>query len=122
MKSSLVLLKNNGGALPLRANAHVLVAGSAADDIGRACGGWTLSWQGTGNTNSDFPNGQSIYSGLHAALEAGGGSAELSVDGTYTHKPDVAVVVFGEMPYAEMLGDVHTLDCLLYTSPSPRDS
>ena len=110
VRESLVLLKNNGGVLPLHANAHVLVAGIAADDIGRQCGGWTLSWQGTGNTNSDFPNGQSIYSGLRAALEAAGGSAELSADGNYTRKPDVAVVIFGEMPYAEMLGDVHTLE------------
>ncbi len=110
VRESLVLLKNNGGVLPLRGSAQVLVAGKAADDIGRQCGGWTLSWQGTENTNSDFPNGQSIYSGLRAALEAAGGSAELSAEGNYTHKPDVAVVVFGEMPYAETPGDVHTLE------------
>jgi beta-glucosidase len=110
VRASLVLLKNNGGVLPLRASAHILVAGSAADDIGRQCGGWTLSWQGTENTNSDFPNGQSIYSGLRAALEAAGGSAEWSAEGKYTHKPDAAVVVFGELPYAEMQGDLHSLE------------
>ena len=110
VRESLVLLKNNGGVLPLRASAHVLVAGKAADDIGRQCGGWTLSWQGTDNTNHDFPNGQSIYSGLSAALHAAGGSTELSVDGKYQRKPDAAVVVLGEMPYAEMQGDLHTLE------------
>ncbi|HEX9474384.1 MAG TPA: glycoside hydrolase family 3 N-terminal domain-containing protein, partial [Steroidobacteraceae bacterium] len=110
VRKSLVLLKNNGRLLPLRAGARVLVAGEAADDIGRQTGGWTLSWQGTGNTNGDFPNGQSIYAGLRAALAAGGGSAEISVDGSFKRKPDVAIVVFGETPYAEMMGDLHTLE------------
>ncbi len=110
VRKSLVLLKNNGAVLPIRSSARVLVAGSGADDIGRQCGGWTLSWQGTGNRNSDFPNGQSIYAGLREALEAGGGSVELNVDGSYTQKPDVAVVVIGETPYAEGWGDLKTLE------------
>jgi len=110
VRESLVLLKNNGGVLPLRSSAHVLVAGAAADDIGRQCGGWTLSWQGTGNRNSDFPGAESIYAGLRAALAAGGGSAEFSADGKFTRRPDVAVVVYGETPYAEMIGDVRNLE------------
>lgn len=104
---SLVLLKNDG-ALPIKAGAKVLVAG-AADDIGKASGGWTLTWQGTGNQNSDFPNGQSIWSGLKEAVEAAGGTATLSKDGAFSEKPDVAVVVFGEDPYAEFQGDVANL-------------
>ena len=106
---SLVLLKNNG-VLPLKASAHILVAGEDADDIGQASGGWTLSWQGDGNTNTDFPGGTSIYAGIAAAMKAVGGSATLSRDGSYTTKPDVAVVVFGEQPYAEMRGDIRTLE------------
>jgi beta-glucosidase len=110
VRESLVLLKNNGHVLPIRGGAHVLVAGAAADDIGRQSGGWTLSWQGTGNKNSDFPGGESIYAGLRAALEKMGGSVELNVDGQYTQRPDVAVVVFGEIPYAEMVGDLRNLE------------
>jgi len=106
---SLVLLKNNG-VLPLKGSAHILVAGADADDIGQAAGGWTLSWQGDGNTNADFPGGTSIYAGIAAAMKAAGGSATLSPDGSYTSKPDVAVVVFGEQPYAEMRGDIRTLE------------
>ena len=106
---SLVLLKNNG-VLPIKASAKVLVAGSGADDIGQQSGGWTLSWQGTDNKNSDFPNAQSIYSGFKEAVEASGGSATLSVDGSFSDKPDVAVVVFGETPYAEGVGDLKTLE------------
>lgn len=110
VRKSLVLLKNDG-VLPIRANARVLVAGHA-DDIGQASGGWTLTWQGTGNSNADFPNGQSIWGGIQEAVAGGGGQAILSVDGSFTQKPDVAIVVFGETPYAEFQGDVDTLDFL----------
>jgi len=118
VRKSMVLLKNNANVLPLRGNMHVLVAGSAADDIGQASGGWTLSWQGTGNRNSDFPAGQSIYSGLKEALERAGGTAQLQVDGRYDTKPDAAIVVFGEAPYAEMQGDIRTLE---YQAGDKRD-
>jgi beta-glucosidase len=105
VRESLVLLKNTGGALPIRADAHVLVTGEGADDIGQQCGGWTLSWQGGRRHNEDFPHAQSIYGALSAALASAGGSAELSADGNYRSRPDVAVVVYGEQPYAEGLGD-----------------
>ena len=109
VRESLVLLKNEG-VLPLKTSATVMVAGEAADDIGRQSGGWTLSWQGDGNTNADFPGATSIYAGIADALKAGGGKAVLSPDGSFTTKPDVAVVVFGEEPYAELRGDVRTLE------------
>ncbi|MEA1675043.1 exo 1,3/1,4-beta-D-glucan glucohydrolase [Nitrospirillum sp. BR 11163] len=110
VRKSLVLLKNNGQVLPLKAKSHVLVVGEAADEIGRQTGGWTLSWQGTGNKNGDFPGAQSIYDGIRQAVTAGGGTADLSADGNYTTKPDVAVVVFGELPYAEFQGDIPSLE------------
>ncbi len=111
VSESLVLLKNNGALLPIRPGQKVLVTGSHADDIGLQSGGWTLSWQGTGNTNSDFPGGTSIWAGLKTAIEAAGGAAMFSPDGKVTGpKPDVAVVVFGEQPYAEMVGDISTLE------------
>ena len=115
VRESLVLLKNAGQnngrrALPIRATANVLVAGDGADNIGKQSGGWTLNWQGTGNTNADFPNGQSIFAGIRDALAPSGGRATLSVDGRYTAKPDVAVVVFGEDPYAEFVGDRQSLE------------
>lgn len=109
VRKSLVLLKNDG-ILPIAAGTRVLVAGPAADDIAAACGGWTLSWQGDGNTNADFPNGQSIWDGVREAVTAAGGVAERSVDGSFTERPGVAVVVFGEAPYAEGKGDRKNLD------------
>ena len=110
VRESLVLLKNNGGLLPLKASAHILVAGDGADNIGKQSGGWTLNWQGVGNANADFPNGQSIYAGVVEAVKAAGGAAELSPEGEFTRKPDVAIVVFGENPYAEFQGDIPSLD------------
>jgi len=110
VRKSLVLLKNNGGVLPIKPSAKVLVAGSGADDIGQQSGGWSLSWQGTGNQRADFPNAQTIFEGLREAIGASGGRAALSVDGTFKQRPDVAVVVYGETPYAELVGDIQTLE------------
>ena len=107
---SLVLLKNNGSLLPIKPGAKLLVAGPGADNMAMQAGGWTISWQGTDVTHDDFPNGQTIWEGLKQAAEAAGGSATLSADGSFTDKPDVAIVVFGEEPYAEFQGDVPTLD------------
>ena len=109
VRQSLVLLKNDGGLLPLRPGQHVLVAGDGADDIGKQCGGWTISWQGTENTNADFPGASSIWEGIRAAVEAGGGTATLAPDGRFEAHPDVALVVYGEDPYAEFEGDRDTV-------------
>ncbi len=109
VRQSLVLLKNNGGLLPLAANKHVLVTGDGADNISKQSGGWTITWQGTGLTNANFPGGTSVWGGVKAATKAGGGSAELSTDGSYKKKPDYAIVVFGENPYAEFQGDLKVL-------------
>ena len=65
VRESLVLLKNNQGLLPLAPNAKVLVAGDAADNIGKQSGGWSITWQGTDNQNSDFPGATSIYAGIN---------------------------------------------------------
>ncbi|MEI9904147.1 MAG: hypothetical protein WDN06_09305 [Asticcacaulis sp.] len=46
-----------------------------------------------------------MYGGIKAAAEQFGGSATLSPDGSFTQRPDVAVVVIGEDPYAEFQGD-----------------
>ena len=105
VRKSLVLLKNDG-VLPLGSSARVLVAGKAADNVARQVGGWSITWQGGGTlTNRDFPGATSLYGGVAAAMAEGNGQAILSVDGSYTQRPDVAVVVFGEEPYAEFVGD-----------------
>ena len=109
VRESLVLLKNENHLLPLRPHERVLVAGDGADNIPKQSGGWTITWQGTGTTNKDFPHGESIWQGIEQTVHAAGGEAQLSPDGTFKQKPDVAIVVYGENPYAEFQGDVPNL-------------
>ncbi|MBX7494309.1 exo 1,3/1,4-beta-D-glucan glucohydrolase [Qipengyuania sp. 6B39] len=108
VRKSMVLLKNTG-VLPLQPGGRILVAGDAANDIARQSGGWTLSWQGTGLENDLFPGATSLWSGIEQAARATGGSAQLSEDGTFMQRPDAAIVIFGETPYAEFQGDITTL-------------
>lgn len=106
---SLVLLKNNDGILPIRPGARVLVTGPGADDMAMQAGGWTIGWQGTDTKASDFPNGQTIGKAIATAVSTAGGQAVISADGQWSAKPDVAVVVYGERPYAEYQGDMPNL-------------
>ncbi|BFM11171.1 exo 1,3/1,4-beta-D-glucan glucohydrolase [Simiduia litorea] len=110
VRESLVLLKNQDQILPLNPKQHILMAGDGADNIGKQSGGWTLSWQGTGNTNADFPGATSIYAGVKSVVDAAGGKVTLSEEGKFEEKPDVAIVVFGENPYAEWQGDINSLE------------
>ncbi|MEU1463652.1 glycoside hydrolase family 3 N-terminal domain-containing protein [Streptomyces sp. NPDC005727] len=97
---SQVLLKNSGGLLPLKKGQKVYVAGSNADDIGNQTGGWTVTWQGgSGNTTP----GSTILDGMRGA----GGDVTYSKDASApTGGYDAGVVVVGETPYAEGVGDV----------------
>ena len=108
VRKSLVLLKDNSALLPIKPNQTVLVTGAGADSISMQTGGWTISWQGTGNTNADFPGATSIRDGLRAAIGASGGQVveHWNQQGA---QPDLAVVVFGEQPYAEGVGDIPSL-------------
>jgi len=103
---SLVLLKNNDGVLPLRPGARVLITGPGADSMAMQAGGWTITWQGTDTTAADYPKGQTIGRAMAAAIKNAGGSAAISADGSFKDRPDVAVVVYGEQPYAEFQGDM----------------
>jgi beta-glucosidase len=108
VRESLVLLKNHAHLLPLAPRQRVLVAGDGADSLGMQSGGWTINWQGT-EPNAAFRNAESIYAGVRAAVLAAGGHADLDADGRFATRPDVAIVVFGEHPYAEGAGDLATL-------------
>ncbi len=117
VRRSLVLLKNEHKTLPLPPQGHYLVIGAAADEIGAATGGWTIDWQGDHNINADFPGATSIYAGIEQAVRAAGGTVRQSRDGRFGSRPDAAIVVFGEAPYAEFEGDRETLE---FTPADPR--
>jgi len=100
-----VLLKNDGRVLPLRPGSRVLVVGKSADSLPNQTGGWTLTWQGTGNTNADFPDGTTVLGGLREAL----GADDVVFAETGDVDPsgfDAVVAVIGETPYAEGVGDL----------------
>jgi beta-glucosidase len=113
VRESLVLLKNEHGLLPLRRNANVLVAGDGADNIPKQTGGWTVTWQGTENANAEFPGATSIFQGIARTVGGAGGTASSAAGPKLDRlqaRPDFAIVVFGEDPYAEWFGDLKSLD------------
>ncbi|MCX5423894.1 glycoside hydrolase family 3 N-terminal domain-containing protein [Streptomyces sp. NBC_00078] len=96
---SQVLLKNANGVLPLKASQKVYVAGSNADDLGNQTGGWTVTWQGESGTHT---RGTTILDGMRKD-----GDVTYSKDASAPMAGhDVGVVVVGETPYAEGVGDV----------------
>ncbi|MFK4266053.1 glycoside hydrolase family 3 N-terminal domain-containing protein [Streptomyces milbemycinicus] len=99
---SQVLLKNDGGVLPLKPSQKVYVAGSNADDLGNQTGGWTITWQGSSGRHTD---GTTILEGMRKA--APDSAITYSKDASVpTDGYDAGVVVVGETPYAEGVGDV----------------
>lgn len=110
VRDSLVLMKNDG-VLPLGRDRAVLVVGSGADDIQKQTGGWSLTWQGNENTlERDFPGATTVLSATRALL----GNAKVLTDVSGAPPETVAVVVIGEDPYAEMLGDIGKTKTLEY--------
>ena len=110
---TLVLLKNDDSALPLRADAEqtVFVAGSGADSVGVQSGGWTIEWQGS---TASLTPGTTILDGLRAGfgrdttLEHSPRGIFDDADGR-ARRADVGIAVVGETPYAEWFGDTATL-------------
>ena len=104
VRESLVLLKNDKRILPLRKNLRrILVAGKSADDIGNQCGGWTITWQGrSGNT---MTGGTTILQAVKQSVSSTTEVVSYLIDGSDLARADAAIVVVGETPYAEYLGD-----------------
>jgi beta-glucosidase len=108
VSESQVLLKNSGKTLPLRSSRPVYVAGSNADSMGNQAGGWTLEWQG--DSSNQIP-GHTILDGIESRDSDVTYSADAS---TPVPANAVGIVVVGETPYAEGVGDVgqpgHTME------------
>jgi beta-glucosidase len=110
VRRSLVPLKNEGALLPLARTARVLVAGKNAHNLGHQCGGFTIAWQGSSG-NDLVEGGTTIWEGIKALCP----TSELDETGSSADpaRHDVAVVVMGERPYAEGLGDIRSGDDVL---------
>ena len=106
VQKSLVLLKNKRNILPLSKNTRrIFVAGKSADNIGNQCGGWTLTWQGS--TGNIIP-GTSILDGIKQTASSNT-IVTYNEEGNGAAGNDVAIVVIGELPYAEWEGDKRNL-------------
>ncbi len=104
---SLVLLKNDESVLPIQANVrHIRVAGSAAGNVGRQMGAWSIEWQGI---DGNWPVGAtSILAGIQEYTAARDIEVEYDPSGVFSTdrtKAEVGIAVVGETPYAEGWGD-----------------
>ncbi len=103
VRKSVVVLKNEGGVLPLaKETARIHVAGKNADDIGNQCGGWTIRWQGQGGRVT--PGGTTVLAAIRSAVSPET-RVTYSLDGAGAEGAMIAVAVIGEKPYAEGVGD-----------------
>ncbi len=121
VRESLVLLKNNHDALPLKPGSKILVVGKSADSLPNQTGGWSLTWQGTDNGNADFPHGETILAGLRHAAGAANVTYSETGQGVDLESFDAIVAVIGETPYAETLGDIMPSATLRHSDRYPED-
>jgi len=104
VRKSLVLLKNNN-AVPISKNTpKILVSGSAANNLGKQSGGWTVEWQGI---DGNWMPGTTILKGIQD-MASPYAKVEYDLRGGFTGQKglaDVGIAVVGESPYAEGWGD-----------------
>jgi beta-glucosidase len=103
VRKSLVVLKNEGETLPLSKELpRIHVAGKSADNIGNQCGGWTILWQG--KSGDVTTGGTTVLEAVRSAVSA---ETEVtwSIDGSGAEGASLGIVVIGETPYAEGVGD-----------------
>jgi beta-glucosidase len=108
VRASLVLLKNERRVLPASKKLNrIHVAGKSADDIGNQCGGWTISWQGKSGANTT--GGTTILKAIKETVSPQT-MITYSPDGANAAGADLGIVVIGETPYAEWMGDRQSLE------------
>tara|TARA_Y100001968_G_scaffold232076_1_gene214824 strand:+ start:33016 stop:34788 length:1773 start_codon:yes stop_codon:yes gene_type:complete len=118
VRKSIVLLKNTtvgvrmldgkpvDKILPLPKDLkHIHVAGIGADDIGMQCGGWTMEWQGK---MGDITDGTTIIDGIISTVSKNT-KVTYDINGKNGENASVGIVVIGEKPYAEGVGDKEDL-------------
>ncbi|WP_413283203.1 glycoside hydrolase family 3 N-terminal domain-containing protein [Vibrio sp. MA40-2] len=115
VRKSLVLLKNNNRVLPLKREQKIILTGSAADDLQKQSGGWNLTWQGDENTLADFPGATTVKMALEEELGQDQIIYDPELQSSFSNG-DVAIVVFGEDPYAEMMGDIKAWQTLEFAA------
>jgi beta-glucosidase len=111
VRESLVLLRNEGNVLPFPKTAKVLVAGTAANDKSKQCGGWTVDWQGLGTKGAGGKTpepGDTTVTTILQGIQNAVGTSNVTFEATGTSSATGithAIVVVGESTYAESKGD-----------------
>jgi len=102
VRESLVLLKNERKLLPLDKHVNkIVVVGEHADNSGLQSGGWTINWQGT---HENYTGATTILQGIQNKAT---GTVIFDREALGNHfDADVAIIVVGENPYAEAVGDI----------------
>lgn len=117
-RESIVLLKNEGGVLPLKKGVKVLVTGPTADMLSVLNGGWTITWQG--DSESLYPKDKPT---MLKAIEELAGKANVKYVPTVTfgkqssleavveeaEDADVIIAALGEKAYCETPGNIDDL-------------
>ena len=121
VRKSLVLLKNDGGVLPLRPRGKILVVGEGAESLPMQAGGWSLTWQGDQTKTSDYPYADTLLAALRKTL--GADRVDYSVDGkgVDVRSYGAVVMVAAEKPYAEGAGDISFPKSMRHSSRYPQD-
>lgn len=104
VRASLVRLKNDGVVPISKKASRIVVAGSAADNIGMQSGAWTVEWQGI---DGNWIPGTSILKGIQDRAPSST-TVEYDLNANFTTKgmADVGIAIVGERPYAEGWGDL----------------
>jgi beta-glucosidase len=121
VRKSLVLLKNDGGVLPLKRKGKILLVGKGADSVPMQAGGWSITWQGDQTTTADYPNADTLLSAMRKTLGASAVDYSADGNGVDPKRYRAIVMVAAERPYAEMKGDLIFPALMRHTSRYPED-
>jgi beta-glucosidase len=117
-REAITLLRNEGGVLPIKKNARVLVTGPTANSLSVLNSGWTITWQG--DDESLYPAEKPTI--LKAVQEKCGANNVVYVPGgrfdslldlrgavAAAESSDVVIACLGEKAYCETTGNIDDL-------------
>ena len=121
VRRSLVLLKNDGGILPLKRQGRILIVGKGADSLPMQSGGWSLTWQGDNTKTSDYPHADTLLAAMRKSM--GAANVDYSADGSNAdiRRYSAVIMVAAEQPYAEGKGDITFPAPMRHTARYPED-
>ncbi|MGL1888593.1 MAG: glycoside hydrolase family 3 C-terminal domain-containing protein [Reichenbachiella sp.] len=102
---SFVIAKNENNILPLKKEGKIAVVGWHSNNLSLQSGGWTRDWQGA--KDGDYwgmpsSQGTTILEGIEDVAQ---GATIVYSDNEVVSDADVGILVVGEEPYAEWIGD-----------------